>query len=61
MWCALFEQLRSSSIFGHVAGIEFWFGELFGYITGDLLFLLGMGSKMGNYWPMVSHAELHLS
>jgi hypothetical protein len=46
-------QLRASRIFAHVPGTEFWFGELVGYITGDLLFLIGMGPTMGNYWPMV--------
>ena len=49
------EQLRSNRFFGHLAGTEFWFGELLGYIFGDMLFLIAMGSKsMGNYWPTVS-------
>ena len=47
-------QLRASRVFAHVPGTEFWFGELVGYITADLFFLLGMGPKMGNYWPTVS-------
>ena len=46
-------QLRASRIYRHVPGSEFWFGELVGYITADLFFLIGMGPKMGNYWPTV--------
>ena len=53
-WCVLLEQLRSSRIFAHVAGTEFWFAELVGYIFADLMFMVGMGPNMGNYWPMVS-------
>jgi hypothetical protein len=49
------EQLRSNRFFGHLAGTEFWFGELLGYLFGDKLFLIAMGSQsMGNYWPTVS-------
>ena len=47
--------LYRSRIFAHVPGVEFWWGELLGYIGADLALMVRLRHSLSNYWPMVFH------
>eukprot|EP01051_Picozoa_sp_SAG22_P004620 SAG22_NODE_252_length_13679_cov_74.486524_6_plen_282_part_00 len=54
--------LRADRIYGVARGAEFWWGELLGYFSGDLVFFtLPFRKSMSLFWSMLFHHAMVLA